>query len=249
MDEYTDETYGERIAGVYDQWYPEFDPAIIPRLVELAQGGEALELGIGTGRIAIPLRHAGVSVQGIDASPSMVAKLRQKIGGEKIQVTMDNFANVAVAGKFSLIYVVFNTFFVLLTQEQQIRCFQNVARHLLPQGIFAIEVFVPDMTRFTAGQNMRVTKIDDNEVHIDVSEHEQGKQLITSQHMELTDHGTRFYPVKIRYVWPSEMDLMARLSGLQLKERWSDWNKGEFSSDSGKHISIYEHHQADISPT
>jgi SAM-dependent methyltransferase len=248
MEEYSEETYGERIAEVYDQWYSEFDPAIIPRLLELAQGGEALELGIGTGRIAVPLQNSGVSVRGIDASPSMVSKLREKIGGEKIQVTMGNFADVAVKGKFSLIYVVFNTFFVLLTQEQQIGCFQNVADHLLPQGVFVIEAFVPDMTRFTAGQNMRVTKINDKEVQIDVSEHEQDKQIITSQHMLLTEHGTRLYPVKLRYVWPSEMDLMARLSGLQLRERWSDWNKSEFSSESGKHISIYECRKYDKSP-
>jgi SAM-dependent methyltransferase len=241
MDEYKDETYGERIAGVYDEWYSDFDPAAIQVLAKLAQGGEALELGIGTGRIAIPLVNLGVHVQGIDASAAMVERLHLKPKGKAIPVTMGSFADVAVKGQFSLIYVVFNTFFALLTQEEQLRCFQNVAAHLQPEGVFVIEVFVPDLKRFTAGQTTRVTSIADREVKLDVSEHEQDKQLITSQHVLLTEQGTRFYPVKIRYVWPAEMDLMARLSGLQLKERWSDWQKSAFTSQSVKHISVYAH--------
>ena len=241
MNEYSEATYGERIAGIYDQWYTDYDPAAIHTLVELAHGGKALELGIGTGRIAIPLLKSGVSVHGIDASESMVAKLHAKPDGEKIPVTMGNFADVAVDGKYSLIYVVFNTFFSLLTQEEQIHCFHNVTRHLAAEGVFVIEAFVPDLTRFTGGQAMRVGRIGDTEVQIDVSEIEQDKQLITSQHVLLTEQGTHFYPVKIRYVWPSEMDLMAKLGGLHLKKRWSDWKKNEFTGESGKHISIYEH--------
>jgi SAM-dependent methyltransferase len=241
MDEYQDETYGERIAGVYDEWYSDFDPLAIQTLAELAHGGDALELGIGTGRIAIPLANSGVGVQGIDASASMVAKLHLKVQGAAIAVTMGNFADVGVKGTFSLIYVVFNTFFTLLTQQEQLRCFQNVAAHLHPGGVFVIEAFVPDMTRFTAGQTMRVSRIGDQEVDFEVSIHEQDKQLITSQHIRLTEQRTYFYPVKIRYAWPSEMDLMARLSGLQLKDRWGDWKKSGFTSDSVKHISVYGH--------
>ncbi len=240
MSEYTKETYGERIAGTYDQWYSGFDPAAIQQLFELADGGKALELGIGTGRIAIPLLNAGISVQGIDASESMVARLHAKPGGEKIPVTMGNFADVAVEGLFSLIYLVFNTFYSLLTQEEQVRCFQNVARHMSPGAVFVIETFVPDLKRFTGGQAMRVVRIGDNEIQMDVSEVELDKQLITSQHVLLLENKTQFYPVKIRYVWPSEMDLMARLSGLQLKYRWCDWKKNEFTGDSGKHISVYQ---------
>jgi SAM-dependent methyltransferase len=239
MENYTKETYGERIAEIYDQWYSEFDPAAVATLAELAGSGEALELGIGTGRIALPLANMGVSVAGIDASEAMVSKLRRKVGGDKIAVTMGNFADVAVSGKFSLIYVVFNTLYSLLTQEDQIRCFQNVADHLTPDGVFAIEAFVPDMTRFTAGQAMRLIRIEEKAVQMDVSEHDRGRQLITSQHVLLTEKGTQFYPVQIRYIWPSEMDLMARVSGLQLRERWSDWNKSEFDGESGKHISVY----------
>jgi SAM-dependent methyltransferase len=241
MEYYSEETYGERIAGVYDQWYSEFDPAAIRVLAELAHGGRALELGIGTGRIAIPLLKIGVTVHGIDASVSMVSKLRSKPGGESIPVIMGNFADVPVDGQYSLIYVVFNTFYSLLTQDEQIRCFQNAARHLSSDGVFVLEAFVPDMTRFSAQQAMRVTRIADSEVQLDASQVELDKQVITSQHMVLTEQGTRFYPVKIRYIWPSEMDLMARLSQLQLRERWSDWGKSRFTAESGKHISVYEH--------
>ncbi len=240
MDTYSEETYGERIAGVYDQWYSGFDPAEIDILVGFAGRGEALELGIGTGRIAIPLSKAGVSVQGIDASEAMVAKLQAKSDGESIKVTMGDFGAVAVSGKFSLIYVVFNTFFQLLTQADQVSCFQNVAEHLATDGVFVIEAFVPDLKRFTDGQTIRVNRIEDHQVQIDVSEHEIDKQLITSQHVLLAENGTSFFPVTIRYAWPSEMDLMAQLAGLQLRSRWSDWDKGEFTSTSGKHISIYE---------
>jgi SAM-dependent methyltransferase len=241
MDDYSEETYGERIAGVYDQWYSDFDQAAIRTLAELARGGDALELGIGTGRIAIPLMNVGVRVHGIDASESMVARLRAKPGGEIIPVTISNFADLPVEGKYSLIYVVFNTFYALLTQEEQVRCFKNVARHLAPEGVFVIEAFVPDMTRFTGGQVMRAIRIGENELQIDVSQIEFDKQLITSQHVLLTEQGTHFYPVKIRYIWPSEMDLMARLSHLQLRERWSNWDMSEFTALSGKHISVYEH--------
>ena len=241
MDNYSADTYGERIAGVYDQRYSEFDPDAIQVLSELAQGGKVLELGIGTGRIALPLLHTGVPVEGIDASESMVSILRCKPEGDRIPIKMGNFADIPVDGHYSLIYVVFNTFFALLTQEEQIRCFQNVAKHLVSDGVFLIEAFVPDMKRFYSGQNMRVTRIGENEVQVDVSEIELDAQVITSQHMVLTEQGTCFYPVKIRYVWPSEMDLMARLSQLHLRERWSDWGKGQFTADSSKHISVYEH--------
>jgi SAM-dependent methyltransferase len=240
MEFYSEETYGEHIAGVYDQWYSEFDPAAIQVLAELAGGGQALELGIGTGRIAIPLLNCGVTVHGIEASVSMVSKLRSKPGGENIPVIMGNFADVPVDSQYSLVYVVFTTFYCLLTQNEQIRCFQNVASHLASNGVFVIEAFVPDLTRFTAGQAMRVTRIGDNEVLMDASQVELDKQVITSQHVVLTEQGTRFYPVKIRYVWPSEMDLMARLSHLRLRERWSDWGKSRFTAESGKHISVYE---------
>jgi SAM-dependent methyltransferase len=241
MNDYSDETYGERIADVYDQWYSKFDPSAIQTLAELAHGGKVLELGIGTGRIAIPLLNTGLTVHGIDASESMVARLRAKPGGERIPVSIGNFADVSVDGQYALIYVVFNTFYALLTQDEQMRCFQNVAKHLAYDGVFVIEAFVPDLKRFIGGQAIRVTRIELNEVQVDVSQLEPDAQVITSQHIVLTEHRNRLYPVKLRYVWPVEMDLMARLSQLQLKERWSDWGKTQFTADSGKHVSVYEH--------
>ncbi|HSJ52655.1 MAG TPA: class I SAM-dependent methyltransferase, partial [Anaerolineae bacterium] len=220
----------------------EADPAAIAALNRLARGGRALELGIGTGRFALPLQEAGVEVHGIDASPAMVARLRAKPGGGSIPVTLGNFADVAVEGHFSLIYIPFNTFFSLLTQEEQVRCFQNVARHLAPGGAFAIEAFVPDLTRFSSGQQtVRAVTIKEDRVQLDVSVHHPVTQRITSQHVFLAEEGIRLFPVSLRYAWPAEMDLMARLAGLRLKHRWEDWDGGAFSARSGMHISVYEH--------
>jgi SAM-dependent methyltransferase len=241
MDAYQNDTYGERIAGVYDEWYDQVDPAAIATLHELAQGGRALELGIGSGRVALPLQQRGVIVAGIDASPAMVARLKAKTGGADIAVTLGNFADVPVAGQFALIYVVFNTFFALLNQEAQVRCFQNVAQHLTPAGLFVIEAFVPDLTRFQGGQSMRAIRIETDEIHFDVSQHEPVSQQISVQHVVFSQEGTRLYPVKLRYAWPAELDLMARLAGLKLKHRWSNWEGAAFTADSGKHISVYQH--------
>lgn len=239
MNDYDETTYGERIAGVYDELYSEYDETSIATLYELAQGGPALELGIGTGRIAVPLRQKGVEVHGIDASAAMVEKLQAKPGGEDIPVTLGDFGEVAVDGQFSLIYVVFNTFYGLLTQEEQINCFVNVAKHLRPQGVFVLEVFVPDMTRYTDQQTFRAINVDESRIQLDASRHDPVKQQVRSQHIFLSEEGIRFYPVKLRYVWPAELDLMARLADLELRHRWGDWSKSDFTAESGKHISVY----------
>jgi SAM-dependent methyltransferase len=240
MKNYADDTYGEYIAGVYDQWYSEVDSDSIHTLNELAYGGPALELGIGTGRIALPLMATGVTVHGVDASGAMISKLRQKPAGDGIPVTMGSFADLPVEGQFSLIYIVFNTFFALLTQDEQVRCFQNVAKHLSPSGVFVVEVFVPELGRFDRGQTVRLDRIGESETQLDVSQIELVQQVITSQHIHLTEGETHFYPVKLRYAWPAEMDLMARLAGMRLKHRWGDWKRGPFTAQSGKHISVYE---------
>lgn len=239
MEDYGAETYGERIAGVYDELYADHDPAAITLLNRLAGGGRALELGIGTGRIALPLKQSGLQVSGIDASESMVARLHAKRGGKLIHVTQGDFADVPVTGKYALIYVLFNTFYQLLTQDDQVRCMTNVASHLEPQGAFVIEAFVPDLSRFSGGQAVRAVDIRQDRVQLDVSQHDSVRQRITSQHMFFEESGLRLYPVEIRYVWPSELDLMARLAGLVLKQRWGDWHAGEFTAASGKHISVY----------
>ena len=241
MRSYKPETYGEAIADVYDSWYQNFDPTLaVDFLAELAQGGPALELGIGTGRVALPLQERGVEVHGIDASPAMVAKLRAKPGGERIPVTMGDFADVAVGGQFKLIFICFNTLFALLTQEEQLRCFVNAAGHLQPDGFFAFECFVPDLARFHGGQTLRTVSVGDNDVRIDATQHDLANQRIISQHIQITPQGNQLYPVQIRYAWPSELDLMARLACLRLVQRWGGWEKSPYNSASVRHVSVYQ---------
>lgn len=233
------DSYGEGIAEVYDDWYAAYDERIIDLLSELARGGRALELGIGTGRIALPLRERGVEVQGIDASQSMLSKLESKPGGADIPVSIGDFSKVEAGGQFDLIYIVFNTFFALLTQEDQVACFRNAAAHLKPGGTFLLEVFVPDLQRFEAGQTLRVISLNEGLVRLEASQVDPASQQVTTHHIALTEGGTRFYPLKIRYAWPSELDLMAQLAGLTLKERWSGWDRKPFNADSTSHISLY----------
>jgi len=239
MNFYNHETYGEHVAGVYDEWYSDYDPHAIDALAELAHGGRALELGIGTGRFALPLSANNVEVHGIDAASSMINRLRSKPGGDRLTITQGNFADVPVEEEFALVYIVFNTFFALSSQEEQVRCFRNVAAHLAPGGCFVIEAFVPDLTRFTGGQVNWATKVTADEVQLDVGQHDPATQRVVSQKVVITDGHVRLYPVQIRYAWPSELDLMAQLAGLRLRERWSNWKREPFTSESTQHISIY----------
>jgi SAM-dependent methyltransferase len=236
---FTDDTYGERVADVYDAWYPDYDEAAIDRLAKLSHRGKALELGIGTGRIAIPLHQRGIEVYGVDASPAMVAKLHQKPGGEEISVTMGSFAELPVTGSYSLIYVLFNTFYALLTQEEQVRCFESVAQHLETDGVFVLEVFVPDLTRYRDRQAISAIGVDEDQLRIDATRIDPATQTLISQHIILSEQGVRLYPVRLRYAYPAEMDLMARLAGLRLLERWENWKGDPFSADSTKHVSVY----------
>ncbi|MCI0439469.1 MAG: class I SAM-dependent methyltransferase [Chloroflexi bacterium] len=242
MNEYTPSTYGDRIADVYDQMYPRRQDAeaVADLLASLARGCRALELGIGTGRVALPLAARGVEVHGIDASEAMVAQMRAKPGGADIPVTIGDFADVDLEGKFSLIYVVFNTFYGLLTQDEQVRCFRNVAARLANDGVFAIEAFVPDVTRYVRGQNVSASQVDTDRVFLDVTRHDALNQRVTSQHVIITGQGVKLYPVQLRYVWPSEFDLMAQLAGMRLRQRWADWDRSSFTAASGKHVSIFE---------
>jgi SAM-dependent methyltransferase len=247
MKDYGPETYGDRIADVYDELHTSGRGPVgmldtegaVAKLAELARGGPALELAIGTGRLALPLAEHGVEVHGIDASQAMVDKLRDKPGGEHIPVTMGDFADVAVDGRYRLIFVVFNTFFGLLTQEDQVRCFANVAAHLTDDGVFAIEVFVPDLARFDRQQRVNANIVELDRVMIDVARHNPIEQTVTSQHMMLTNAGVTLYPVNIRYAFPAELDLMARLAGLRLLHRWGSWREEPFSENSGHHVSVW----------
>ena len=240
MKNYKAETYGESYAESYDDWHNAPADEAVKTLRELAGGGRALELGVGTGRVAIPLAAEGVEVHGIDASPAMVERMRAKPGGERVHVTIGDFADVGAAGEFSLVFVVFNTIFMLLSQEEQTRCFRNVAARLGEGGVFVVEAFVPDMKRYEGGQAVKTTAIADDEVILEVSRLDAARQHVTSQRVVLGGGGVRLFPIQIRYAWPSELDLMAQLAGLRLRERWGGWRREPFDSASGKHVSVYE---------
>ena len=241
--DYGAETYGQRIAGFYDTWVA---PAVegttevaAAFLADLAGDGAALELGIGTGRIALPLARRGVHVQGIDASEAMVARLREKPGGTDIQVHIGDFADVRVDEQFRLVYVVFNTFFALLTQSDQVRCFHNVAAHLADAGKFVIEAFVPDPTLFDRGQRVSATRVEMERIQLDVTRHDSASQQVTSQHVLIGREGITLLPVQMRYAWPSELDLMGQMAGLRLEGRYAGWQLEAFSSASAGHVSVY----------
>ncbi|MDH3734304.1 MAG: class I SAM-dependent methyltransferase [Gemmatimonadota bacterium] len=239
MSEYGPDTYGERIADRYDDWYAPPPGAVFDRLTELAGGGPALELGIGTGRVALPLVERGIEVHGVDASPAMVERLRTKAGGEDVHVAIGDFADVPVDGSYALVFVVFNTFFGILDQESQVRCFENVSARLAPGGAFLIEAFVPDVTRFERGQRVSASHVDAHRIQLEVSQHDAAAQRTRTQHVVITDRGVELLPVQIRYAWPSELDLMARLAGLTLESRWDGWEKADFTADSPGHVSVW----------
>ena len=241
MEDYDASTYGDHIAEKYDAWYSSLEiRAVVDRIAELAREGPVLELGIGTGRIALPLQENGVEVHGIDASENMVARLCEKPGGDRIPVTIGDFADLGVEGEYSVIYIPFNTIFALLTQEDQLRCFRNVATRLTDEGVFVFDAFVPDLSRFDRNQRIGVEAHDPDAVRMETSVHDPVTQTVTSRHIVITEKGTRFYPLKIRYAWPSELDLMALLAGLRLRHRWGDWHGEPFSANSTSHVSVYE---------
>ena len=200
-----------------------------------------MELRIGTDRIALPLAARGVEVHGIDASEAMLNKLLQKPGGAATPVTLGDFVEMEAEGKFSLIYVVFNTFFCPINAGSPgVRCFANVAGYLANDGVFMIEAFVPDLARFERGRSMRAGVVETHLVSIELSLHGPVAQTVTTSHLYVAENGVRIYPVKMRYVWPSELDLMARLAGLKLRYRSSDWRGSPITSESPNHVSVYE---------
>jgi SAM-dependent methyltransferase len=236
--------FGEEVAARYDEdegWM--FDPAhigaVVDFLARLAGDGAALELGIGTGRIALPLAQRGVRVHGIDLSDAMVARLRAKPGGADIGVTMGDFATTRVDGTFSLAYLVFNTIMNLTTQDEQVACFENVAAHLEHGGCFVIEVGIPALQRLPPGETFRPFHV--GESHVGIDEYDVASQGLVSHHYTRTEEGTfNRSSGPFRYVWPSELDLMARIAGMTLRERYGDWNREPFTSASVKHVSVWE---------
>lgn len=245
-DDYSEETYGARIAGVYDERYLgtfEDDTSMaVSFLKQLGGNGPVLELGIGTGRVALPLAEQGVEVHGIDGSEAMVAKLRAKGGaGVGIPITIGSFADFSLETRFTVIYVVFNTFFGLLSQGEQISCYEAVSRHLTPEGIFVMQAFVPDVTRFDAhNQRVAVESVGVDQVTLETSTHDPFTQRTDSQLLVIRDGGIRLYPVRIRYAYVSELDLMARLAGMRLRDRWASWGREPFPSAAWSHVSVWE---------
>jgi hypothetical protein len=240
MENYDASTYGDRIAGLYDSLYSEFDPRpAVATLASLVGDGGALELGIGTGRIALPLVARGIPVDGIDASTAMVDKLRSKPGGADVDVTVADFADFDLNRRYRLIFVAFNTFFGLSSGDEQSTCLAAVSRHLSEDGLFVIEAFVPDLTRFDRNQRVDVSSVHSEQVILNVSRHDPLAQRVVTQHVVISEEGIRLIPVVVRYAYPPELDLMAERAGLELVERWNDWDRSPFDATSGKHISLY----------
>jgi SAM-dependent methyltransferase len=238
-------TFGELNAERYDATYEDVMAAetrdSVETLAELAGGGNVLELAIGTGRVALPLAARGLSVQGIEASEAMVAKLREKPGGSAITVIIGDMADVRVSGTFDLIYLVFNTIFNLTTQEAQVRCFHNAARHLNADGVFVVETVVPDLSGFVDGQRMKGSWAKMDSARFEVAIHDPIVQTIEFQRIVISKSGTRMYPHFMRYAWPSELDLMAQLAGLERRERWAWWDRSPFTARSKSHVTVYAH--------
>jgi SAM-dependent methyltransferase len=235
--------FGERAAARYDESSAEeFEPGVVDAaanvLAELAGGGRALELGIGTGRIALPLARRGVPVHGIDMSRAMVARLRAKPGGDAIGVTIGDFATTRVDGTFSVAYLVFNTIMNLTTQAAQVACFGNVAAHLEPGGCFVIEVGVPDLRRLPPGQNVVPWHVSP-ERWVSYS-YDVATQAMRGNYVEFADGRGEYTSMPFRYVWPAELDLMAQLAGLRLRERWGGWTREPFTGESRQHVSMWE---------
>ncbi|MGI5455739.1 class I SAM-dependent methyltransferase [Streptomyces sp. CA-249302] len=249
--------FGESVAANYDKssagmFASDVVEPAVDLLAGLAGDGRALELGVGTGRIALPLAERGVEVHGIEMSRAMVQRLRAKPGGDAIGVTIGDFAtakvdakagveaDVEVDGGFSLAYLVFNTIMNLTSQDAQVDCFRNVAEHLRPGGHFVVEVGVPDLRRLPPGQNAVPFRVGDGRVGFDLYD-DLATQSVSSHHVRVDKDGRGSYlAVPFRYVWPSELDLMARLAGMRLRERWDGWTREPFTGESRQHVSVWE---------
>ena len=232
-------SFGEEVAKSYDDELRGDEDAAVAFLEKLARGGPALELAVGTGRIALPLTARGIRVDGVDISPAMVERLRAKAGGDRMSVTIGDFADVPVPGTYRLIYVVFNTLFNLLTQEEQVRCFENVAAHLTDDGSFVVEAGSPAfLYGLRDDQHVDAESVEVDAVRLDVLRHDPAKQMFDESHVSISSTGVRLNPIVQRYAWPAELDLMGRIAGLRLKERWDGWEREPFTG-RGNVVSVY----------
>ena len=235
--------FDDWVAQHYETLWPElFDPAVVNPTVDflalLAGARPALEFGIGTGRIALPLSRRGIRVHGIELSPAMVAQLRAQDGGSEIEVTIGDFATARIAERFGLVYLLRNTITNLTTQEEQIECFRNAAEHLNPGGCFVIENYIPELRRLPPGETVHLFAA--TQTHIGYEEYSVAEQLAVSRHYWLIDGELKTFSSPHRYAWPGELDLMARLAGLTLRERWADWIRTPFDGEARGHISVWE---------
>jgi SAM-dependent methyltransferase len=235
--------FDERIADRYEAYWPElFEPSVVDAavgfLAALAPGGSALELGIGTGRVALPLSRRGVRVHGIELSPAMVARLRAQPGAEDVVVTVGDFARTSVGETFDLAYLVRNTITNLTSQEEQVACFETVAAQLRPAGCFVIENYIPELQRLPPGETVHPFRMTPE--HVAFEQYDFAAQIAVSRHYWVIDGKLEIFASPHRYVWPAELDLMARLAGMRLRERWSNWQREPFTSESRSHISVWE---------
>jgi SAM-dependent methyltransferase len=235
--------FDARIARSYEQKWPNlFAPGVVRPAVDMLAGlagtGAALEFGIGTGRLALPLQDRGVRVDGIELSPAMVDELRTKPGADRIGVTLGDFATTRVSGQFALVYLVRNTITNLTTQDEQVACFVNAAAHLEPGGSFVIEVYVPEFQRLPPGENVYAFTV--TPTHLGFEAYDIAAQIAFSHHYFIDGGRVETLSSPHRYVWPAELDLMARIAGLTLRERWSDWDRTPFTGESRSHVSVWE---------
>jgi SAM-dependent methyltransferase len=233
-------SFGKRTAATYDEHLRGDEAETIEFLYQQARGGPVLELAIGTGRIGLPLAQRGLEVHGIELSDAMVEQLRTKPGGDQIPVTMGDYSLVGVEGTFRLIFVVFNTFYNLLTQEKQIQCFENVAKHLTDDGVFVIEAaMATHLTTLRDMQYVDAEAVELDSVTLDVARFDIVEQTLDENHVTISESGIRLGPIVTRYVWPSEMDLMARIAGLRLHQRYGGWLGEQFDKQSWRYVAVY----------
>jgi SAM-dependent methyltransferase len=231
------------MAAVYDDLQGDRETVnAVEFLVPLASGRPVLELGVGTGRVAIPLSARGIRVHGIDASPAMLDQLRSKPGAEKVVLTLGDFAKLDDVKRYSVVFALFGTIFCLTSQEAQVECFRAAARALFDDGVFVVEASVPDFSGFTRNQNVRLADLSLDRVTATFTQHDRATQTTSGQNIMITESGIRLMPVHVRYAWPSELDLMAQLAGLQLRERWQDWTRTPFVGESQRHVSVFAKH-------
>ena len=236
----TDTTYGDAIADLYDEMHAIPAGDAVALIAELAGGGRVLELGVGTGRVALPLAARGLEVHGVDVSDAMLDRLRSKPGADRVRIVKGDFSEAIAGEDFATAFVAFNTFFAIASQEKQKKCFATVSKQLRKGGTFAIEVFVPDPSRFEGGQSLRTGGISAEHVVLEATRSDRNAQILDAQLVVISTRGTRLIPLRLRYAYPAELDLMAELAGMRLRDRFASWSRAPFTQTSMMHVSIYE---------